>query len=80
VNDIFKVLFHCIPNDEKRNRFRQHCRDQVAKARRILVIGTAIAISRGIIAVLENFQQADGTVKIPAALVPYVGLYVMHMK
>ncbi len=42
--------------------------------------GTAIAISRGIIAVLENFQQADGTVKIPAALVPYVGFEVIKRK
>jgi len=42
--------------------------------------GTAIAISRGIIAVLENFQQADGTVKIPAALVPYVGFEVIKKK
>ena len=35
--------------------------------------GTAIAVSRAIIAILENFQQADGTVKIPPALVPYTG-------
>jgi len=35
--------------------------------------GTAIAVSRGIIAVLENFQQSDGSVKIPKALVPYCG-------
>ena len=35
--------------------------------------GTAIAISRAIIAVLENFQQADGSVRIPQALVPYCG-------
>ncbi|MDR1506353.1 MAG: serine--tRNA ligase [Treponema sp.] len=35
--------------------------------------GTAIALSRAIIALLENFQQADGSVKIPGALVPYCG-------
>lgn len=35
--------------------------------------GTAIALSRGIIAILENFQQADGSVKIPSSLVPYTG-------
>jgi len=35
--------------------------------------GTAIAISRAIIAILENNQQADGTVRIPRSLVPYVG-------
>ena len=35
--------------------------------------GTALAVSRGIIAVLENFQQSDGSVKLPKALVPYCG-------
>ena len=35
--------------------------------------GTAIAISRAIIALLENYQQADGSVRIPRSLVPYVG-------
>jgi seryl-tRNA synthetase len=35
--------------------------------------GTAIAISRGMIAVLENHQQADGTVRVPQALRPYLG-------
>ncbi len=35
--------------------------------------GTAIAVSRGIIAILENFQEADGSVRIPQKLVPYTG-------
>jgi seryl-tRNA synthetase len=35
--------------------------------------GTAMACSRGIISVLENFQRADGSVAIPPALVPYCG-------
>ncbi|QQO09190.1 serine--tRNA ligase [Breznakiella homolactica] len=35
--------------------------------------GTAIAISRALVAILENFQQPDGTVRIPKALVPYCG-------
>ena len=35
--------------------------------------GTAIAISRGIIAILENHQNADGTVTVPAPLVPWMG-------
>jgi seryl-tRNA synthetase len=32
------------------------------------------------IAVLENFQQADGTVKLPPALVPYCGFEVIAKK
>jgi len=35
--------------------------------------GTAIAISRALIAILENYQQEDGSVAVPEALVPYVG-------
>ncbi len=35
--------------------------------------GTAIAISRAIIAILENHQQADGTVRVPEPLVPWMG-------
>ncbi len=35
--------------------------------------GTAIAISRALIAILENYQQADGSVAIPEALRPWVG-------
>ena len=35
--------------------------------------GTAIAISRAIIAVLENHQQADGSIRIPKALQHYFG-------
>ena len=39
--------------------------------------GTAIAVSRAIIALLENFQQADGSVRLPKALVPYCGFEVI---
>lgn len=35
--------------------------------------GTAIACSRAIVAILENFQEADGSVRIPKALIPYCG-------
>jgi seryl-tRNA synthetase len=35
--------------------------------------GTALAISRALIALLEVYQQADGSVLLPQALVPYVG-------
>jgi seryl-tRNA synthetase len=35
--------------------------------------GTAIACSRAIVAILENYQDEDGGVRMPAALVPYCG-------
>jgi seryl-tRNA synthetase len=40
--------------------------------------GTAIAVSRAIIALLENFQQEDGSVRIPRALIPYVGFDIIR--
>jgi seryl-tRNA synthetase len=42
--------------------------------------GTAVAVSRAIVALLENFQQADGTVRLPPALVPYCGFEVIRKK
>jgi seryl-tRNA synthetase len=35
--------------------------------------GSGLAVGRTVAALLENFQQADGTVKIPAVLQPYMG-------
>ncbi|MGY4718820.1 serine--tRNA ligase [Naumannella huperziae] len=35
--------------------------------------GTLVAVPRVIIALLENHQQADGSVRVPAALRPYLG-------
>ena len=34
---------------------------------------TAIATERTICCILENYQQADGSVRIPEVLVPYMG-------
>ncbi|MDA0676231.1 MAG: serine--tRNA ligase, partial [Proteobacteria bacterium] len=35
--------------------------------------GSGIAVGRALIAVLENYQQADGSVRVPDALKPYMG-------
>lgn len=35
--------------------------------------GSGLAVGRTYLAVLENYQQADGTVSIPEVLVPYMG-------
>ncbi|MFA6035832.1 MAG: serine--tRNA ligase [Candidatus Micrarchaeia archaeon] len=39
--------------------------------------GSGLAVGRTMIAVLENFQQQDGSVLIPPALVPYFGKKVL---
>jgi seryl-tRNA synthetase len=35
--------------------------------------GSGLAVGRTLVAVLENYQQADGSVEVPAALRPYMG-------
>ena len=42
---------------------------------------TAVATSRALVAVLENYQNKDGTVTVPKVLVPYMnGLKVLGKK
>ncbi len=36
--------------------------------------GTLVAIPRTIVAILENHQQKDGSVKVPKALIPFLGM------
>jgi seryl-tRNA synthetase len=35
--------------------------------------GSGLAVGRTLIAVMENYQQADGTIRVPDALKPYMG-------
>ncbi len=35
--------------------------------------GSGVAAGRALVAVLENYQQADGSVAVPAVLLPYMG-------
>jgi seryl-tRNA synthetase len=35
--------------------------------------GSGVAVGRALVAILENYQQEDGAITIPAALVPYMG-------
>jgi seryl-tRNA synthetase len=42
--------------------------------------GSGIAVGRCLIAIMENYQQADGSIAIPAALQPYMGGLKMIQK
>jgi seryl-tRNA synthetase len=35
--------------------------------------GSGLAIGRTMVAILENYQQADGSIKVPDVLIPYMG-------
>ena len=55
-------------------RFRDRDRGAKVKPQFVHTInGSGLAIGRTLIAILENYQQKDGSVKIPKALHPYTG-------
>lgn len=35
--------------------------------------GSALAVGRTMLAIMENYQQEDGSIKIPSVLIPYMG-------
>jgi seryl-tRNA synthetase len=64
---------NCTDYQSRRLDIRYRSRDGKKKEFVHMLNGTAIAISRALIALLECHQQADGSIRMPAKLVPYVG-------
>ena len=55
-------------------RMQARYRDEKGKVQPLHTLnGSGLAVGRTLVAVLENYQQADGSVAIPKALVPYMG-------
>ncbi len=42
--------------------------------------GTAVALSRAIVAIMENYQNEDGTITVPEALRPYTGFDIIEKR
>ena len=40
--------------------------------------GSGLAIGRTLLAIMENYQQEDGSIKVPSVLVPYIGKEVIE--
>jgi seryl-tRNA synthetase len=61
--------------DFQARRMNTRCRAAGEKATRFVhtLNGSGLAVGRTLVAVIENFQNADGSVTIPSALVPYMG-------
>ncbi|WP_138997892.1 serine--tRNA ligase [Rhodococcus zopfii] len=53
-------------------------RDENGKPQIAATLNGTLATTRWLVAILENHQQADGSVKVPAALVPFVGREVLE--
>ncbi|MEJ0070205.1 MAG: serine--tRNA ligase [Pseudomonadota bacterium] len=61
--------------DFQARRMRARWREAGAKQTQFAhtLNGSGLAVGRTLIAVMENYQQADGTIALPAALKPYMG-------
>lgn len=69
---------NCTDYQARRLNIRARPRDGGKRAQFVHTLnGTAVAISRTLLALLENHQQADGSVRIPPALQPYCGIEVI---
>ncbi len=61
-------------HDFQTRRFNIRYRDAEGKVRYAHSLNcTAIPTPRILVSLVENFQQADGTIKVPEALIPYFG-------
>jgi seryl-tRNA synthetase len=61
--------------DFQARRMNARYRPQGAKDTRFVhtLNGSGVAVGRALIAVMENYQEEDGSIRIPAALKPYMG-------
>jgi seryl-tRNA synthetase len=60
--------------DYQARRARIRCRDENGKPRFAHTLnGSGVALPRLVVAIIENYQNADGTVTVPEALRPYMG-------
>lgn len=74
--DTYREISSCSNcTDFQARRMKARCRTKGEKRTRFVhtLNGSGIAVGRALIAVLENYQQEDGSIAIPEALVPYMG-------
>jgi seryl-tRNA synthetase len=66
-------------HDFQTRRFNIRYKDQEGKTRYAHSLNcTAIPTPRILVSLIENFQQADGTVKLPDVLIPYYGASILE--
>ena len=58
-------------------RLKTRYRDENGKAQTVATLNGTLATTRWLVAILENNQQADGSVVVPEALRPFVGKDVL---
>jgi seryl-tRNA synthetase len=68
---------NCTTYQARRLGIRERDPHREGQNRIVATLNGTLATTRWIVAILENHQQADGTVLVPKALQPYVGLDVL---
>ncbi len=74
--DRFREISSCsVCGEFQARRMNTRVRSSEGKSNRFVhtLNGSGVAVGRALIAVLENYQNADGSVRIPDALRPYMG-------
>jgi seryl-tRNA synthetase len=74
--DAYREISSCSNcGDFQARRMKGRYRPEGEKGTRFVhtLNGSGVAVGRALIAVLENYQQADGTIEVPEALRPYMG-------
>ncbi len=72
----FREISSCsVCGDFQARRMDARYRPKDAKGPRFVhtLNGSGVAVGRALVAVLENYQQEDGSVQVPDALLPYMG-------
>lgn len=59
-------------------RLNVRYRDDAGRTQVAATLNGTLATTRWLVAILENHQQPDGSVRVPAALVPFVGAEVLR--
>lgn len=74
--DAYREISSCsVCGDFQARRMNARYRDKASKEVRFVhtLNGSGLAVGRTLVAVLENYQQADGSVIVPEVLRPYMG-------
>jgi len=74
--NMFREISSCsVCGDFQARRMQARYKPEGSKTTRFVntLNGSGLAVGRTLVAILENYQQADGSIAIPAALRPYMG-------
>ncbi|MDH2897125.1 MULTISPECIES: serine--tRNA ligase [Rahnella] len=74
--DTYREISSCSNmGDFQARRMQARCRSKTDKKPRLVhtLNGSGLAVGRTLVAVLENYQQADGRIEVPEVLRPYMG-------